>query len=71
MTALEIAEDLAARIWRGDYEPGEKLPSYRELATLYTVGTTTISVVILMLKERGLVEGAVGRGVYVVDELPE
>lgn len=70
MSAQQIFEDLADRIWDGDYAPGEQLPSYRELAVLYTVGTTTISVVILLLKAAGLVEGEVGRGVFVVDELP-
>jgi DNA-binding GntR family transcriptional regulator len=73
MSAIEIAEDLAERITAGErgYRPGEKLPSYRELAVLYGVGATTISVVILVLKERGLVEGAPGQGVFVVEELPQ
>lgn len=70
MTAQQIFEDLAERIWDGEYVPGEQLPSYRELAVLYGVGTTTISVVVLLLKAARLVEGEVGRGVFVVDDLP-
>ena len=70
MTAQQIFDDMADRIFGGDYQPGEQLPSYRQLAVLYGVGTTTISVVILLLKAAGLVEGEVGRGVFVVDELP-
>ncbi len=68
MSASQIADDLADRIRIGDYPPGSRLPTYGELATLYKVGSTTITNVINALKERGLVVGMQGRGVYVVDQ---
>lgn len=68
MSATEIADDLADRIRRGEYEPGSRLPTYLELATLYGVGETTITTVVRLLKDRGVVVGAQGRGVFVVDD---
>lgn len=70
MSAKAIADDLADRIGRGQYPPGSRLPTYHELADLYSVGETTITTVILMLKQRGVVVGAQGRGVFVPDEPP-
>ncbi len=67
MSAAEIADDLADRIRDGEPPPGSKMPSYHELAVLYGVGTTTIANVMTVLKERGLVVGYQGRGVYVAD----
>lgn len=68
MSAPEIADDLAQRIREGEYAPGSPLPSYRELGDLYSVGYTTVSKVILILRERGLVVGVRGRGVYVAEK---
>lgn len=68
MSATEIADDLAERIELGEYAPGEQLPTYRELARLYNVGETTITTVILMLKQRGVVVGVRGRGTFVPEE---
>lgn len=68
MSAAQIADDLADRIRGGEYPPGSRLPTYGELANLYNVGSTTITNVINALKERGLVVGMQGRGVYIVDK---
>jgi DNA-binding GntR family transcriptional regulator len=70
LSAEAIANDLADRIERGDrdHEPGSRLPSYLELANLYEVSVSTIANVIVRLKERGLVVGAQGRGVFVADK---
>lgn len=65
MSAMQIADDLAERIRGGEYPPGSKLPSYRDLMDLYDVGYTTIATVIVILKERGAVVGVQGRGVFV------
>lgn len=63
MSAAQIADDLADRIRGGEYPRGTKLPTYRELMDLYDVGYTTAATVVIMLKERGVVVGAPGRGV--------
>lgn len=66
MSAAEVAADLGDRIARGEYGPaGSQMPRRRELAELYDVGMTTIAKVVLLLKERNLVEGVQGHAAYV------
>lgn len=65
MTSDEIADDLAARINAGEYKPGDRLPKYGELQRMYDVSHGTIATVVIRLKERGLVLGIRGRGVFV------
>ncbi|MEV4196996.1 winged helix-turn-helix domain-containing protein [Micromonospora globbae] len=65
MTYEQIADDLAARIESGEYPAHTKLPSNRELATLYSVSMGTIATVQRLLRERGLTYGVPGAGVYV------
>lgn len=66
MSARQIADDLGGRITGGEYgPPGTKMPKRAELAELYSVGMTTIAKVILLLKERGLVDGVQGHASYV------
>ena len=66
----EVARDLQARVDAGEYPPGSKIPSYAQLATLYSVGVTTIQRAILVLQERGTLVGVPGRGVYVAETPP-
>ena len=66
LTAAQITEDLADRIRAGEYgEPGTQLPTYAALAALYSVGESTITKVIGLLRERGVVVGVPGRGTFV------
>jgi len=60
-----IANDIAARIAAGEYPPGTKIPSYSQLASLYSVSISTAQRAVIVLRERGLVQGAQGRGVFV------
>ncbi|MEU0549543.1 winged helix-turn-helix domain-containing protein [Micromonospora sp. NPDC005979] len=62
---VDIAADIAARIKAGEYEPGTKLPSYTQLANLYSVSFSTAARAVALLRDRGIVVGAPGRGVYV------
>lgn len=68
MTTAQIADDLERRIHRREFNAGDKLPSYRQLAVEYGVGITTISTVIALLRDRGVVYGEQGRGVYVAED---
>lgn len=68
MSSAQIVEDITARIRAGEWEPGDRLPSYNELAALYSVRFGTIARVILILKERGLVVGVPGKGTFVAEE---
>ena len=67
MSSAQIVDDLIARIAAGEWEPGQRLPSYNELAELYSVRFGTIARVILILRERGVVVGVPGKGTYVAE----
>lgn len=61
----QIADDLAARIASGEYPPGSRLPSYSQLAVMYSCSVTTAQSAVRLLHERGLTYGSSGRGVFV------
>jgi GntR family transcriptional regulator len=63
-----IANDLAERIRIGEYPPGSRIPSYRQLSTLYSVHISTAQKAVMALEERGVVVGVPGRGVFVRDD---
>ncbi|MGC4877108.1 winged helix-turn-helix domain-containing protein [Micromonospora sp. DT43] len=65
LSYVDIAADIAARIKAGEYEPGAKLPSYTQLGDLYSVSFSTAARAVALLRDRGVVVGAPGRGVYV------
>lgn len=68
LTYRQIADDLADRIAKGEYAPGDQLPSYAQLAALYNVSISTAARSIAILSDRGIVEGEPGRGVFVPEE---
>jgi GntR family transcriptional regulator len=68
MNADQIARDLTDRIAGGEYgAPGSQLPTYATLAGLYSVSESTITKVIGLLRERGVVVGVPGRGTFVAE----
>jgi DNA-binding transcriptional MocR family regulator len=62
---LGLADDLAARIERGEWHVGERMPSVRELAETLDVSPFTVNRAIRHLTSTGLVETVQGRGIYV------
>ena len=68
-TAPRAAEDIAAqiqgRIISGDLHEGARLPSERDLATVFATSRPTVSQAIRILVVRGLVESRRGSGAYV------
>ncbi|WP_422771267.1 winged helix-turn-helix domain-containing protein [Plantactinospora sp. WMMC1484] len=71
LSYADIAADITARIRAGEYEPGAKLPSYTQLADLYSVSFSTAARAVALLRDRGVVVGAPGRGVFVKDSDPQ
>lgn len=65
LTYAQIADDLAVRVAAGEYRPGQRLPSYAELASLYSVSVSTASRAVAILRDRQVVVGVPGRGVFV------
>ncbi|MGW0435263.1 winged helix-turn-helix domain-containing protein [Micromonospora sp. NPDC003197] len=63
-----IAQDIRDRIASGEYPPGAKLPSLRELIEHYGVSAEPVRSALLILQAEGLVEGHQGKGVYVLEQ---
>lgn len=51
---LQIAEIIKLRILKGEYRPGTRLPSVRELAQEAAVNPNTMQRALALLKEEGL-----------------
>lgn len=64
----QIVDEMTMRIASGIYQPGEKLPSVRELATNAGVNPNTMQRALAELKRRGLVYSERTSGRYVTRE---
>jgi DNA-binding transcriptional MocR family regulator len=64
---LAIAEALANDIRTGRLTPGTRLPTQRALAEALDLNFTTVSRGYVEATKRGLIEGRVGQGTFVVD----
>lgn len=65
-----IADDLRARITRGELEPGAQLPSERELAQTHGTARNTAREGITILRNEGLVDVHHGKGAFVRKPTP-
>jgi GntR family transcriptional regulator len=63
----QIADDLEERIRTGEFAPGSKLPSRRELTEHYDVTPPVIDRAMQNLRAKGLTETLPGVGVYVAE----
>ncbi|WP_410813714.1 winged helix-turn-helix domain-containing protein [Micromonospora sp. 067-2] len=63
----QIADDLAERIATGEFPPGSKLPSRRELIEHYGVTEPVIDRAMQVLRIKGRTETLPGVGVFVAD----
>ena len=61
----EIAEQLKARIAAGALNPGDKLPSVKELTEQFQVGRSTVREALSALQATGIIETRQGEGSYV------
>lgn len=66
----QIIADLIASVRAGDLLPGARIPSAAELMRRYDCSISPVRDAIRELKVRGLLTGAPGLAVYVVDSLP-
>ncbi len=67
-TMDELIEDLVRRIDEGIYPPGTKIPSTKELSDYYDVSMSTVSRAVAKLRQRGILVGRPGRGVFVAEK---
>jgi DNA-binding transcriptional regulator YhcF (GntR family) len=63
--ARRVYASVRDRIARGDWTPGMRLPSHRELAIEFGVAPLTVRQVLGQLESEGLVSREVGRGTFV------
>ncbi|MFI2666590.1 winged helix-turn-helix domain-containing protein [Micromonospora carbonacea] len=63
----QIADDLAERIATGEFPPGSKLPSRRELIEHYGVTEPVIDRAMQVLRIKGMTETLPGVGVFVAE----
>ncbi|SCL38064.1 regulatory protein, gntR family [Micromonospora pallida] len=63
-----IAQDIRDKIASGEYGPGAKLPSLREMSAQYGVSAEPVRSALLILQSEGLVEGHQGKGVFVAEK---
>jgi DNA-binding FadR family transcriptional regulator len=63
----QVAAAVSDAIKRGDFVPGQRIPSERELADLYKVSRPTIREAMIALEVIGVVRSRHGSGIFVVD----
>jgi GntR family transcriptional repressor for pyruvate dehydrogenase complex len=63
----KIVEQIQALILQGDLNPGDQLPSERELAEQFGVSRTAVREAVKALRQTGLVEIQPGRGTFITD----
>jgi GntR family transcriptional regulator len=63
---VQLAEDLAKRIERGEFSVGARLPSEAELAQDYGTAKMTVRRALDILRDRGLIRTLHGRGSVVI-----
>jgi DNA-binding FadR family transcriptional regulator len=67
----EIADDLRKRIEAGEFPPGSRLPTRRELTAHYDVTEPVIDRAMQILRVLGVTETLAGVGVFVRDSTSE
>lgn len=60
-----LRQDLLEKLASGQWLPGQRLPTERELSEQYGLSRTTVRRVLAKLKEKGLITQTVGSGTYV------
>lgn len=61
----QVAADLRDKITAGQYEPGDRLPSEREMVASYGVSRLTVREALNLLRAEGVVVTEHGRGIFV------
>jgi len=64
-TYLRIADDLRRRIERGEFRPGDALPSITRISQEYECADTTAAKAVNVLKAKGLALDVQGSGTIV------
>ncbi len=66
---LQIAASIEQAIYTGEFRPGDRLPSVREIALLSKTNPNTVSKALLELEHKGLIETRRTAGKFVSADL--
>jgi GntR family transcriptional regulator, hexuronate regulon transcriptional repressor len=66
----KVADAIVEKIVNGDYAPGKRVPSERDLAEEMQVSRPTIREAMIALEIRGFVDSRHGSGIYVTENPP-
>ena len=66
---VQLRNRLIFLIKRGDYAPGDQLPSVRSLAVAASINYNTVSTVYVDLEDSGYVRSVRGKGVFVTERI--
>lgn len=64
----QLADAIGQDIFSGQLQPGEKLPTHRDLADALEINVSTVTKGYKEAEKRGLIAGTVGRGTYVASD---
>lgn len=64
---MRVADEVAKRIGRGEYQPGQRLPGEIALADELGVARLTVRRAVRELRERGLVVTLPAKGTFVAE----
>lgn len=63
-----IVDDLMVKITSYHFKPGEQLPGQKELRDHYGVSYGTLHIALAILRDRGVIYGQQGVGIYVREQ---
>lgn len=69
-TPQMVAEQIVKKVNQGELNPGDLLPSQRELAELFGVGRSSVREAVNALSVMGYLEAIQGKGTFIKEELP-
>ena len=67
---IQIMEQIKRQIASGELQPGDQLPTVRQLATDLRVNFNTIARAYRLLDEAGVISTQHGRGTYILEVMP-
>ncbi|MDX3666970.1 GntR family transcriptional regulator [Streptomyces europaeiscabiei] len=63
---MAVADDIAARISKGELQPGDRVPGELQMVATYGIARMTAARAVRELRERGLVQTVRGKGTFVL-----
>lgn len=65
---VQVQDAIIKKIILGDYKPGDKIPSIKDLAKDFKINANTVSKSLTDLEAQGILETRRGMGTYIVED---